>query len=206
MTISPTPVFLASNGTTVATGTISVTPVGRIGSREQKVHPTGATGVNTCEQLKIKAHTRSGRSMEFNEVKRADTYSVHRHPETGLFLFRWEEFVTGEPFRGAARDWEEYLAEHSETRYMVDTRTVSAHDDADKQWLAETWIPDLIEMGVRRGAGIYGESAISEMDMGRIEESLSLIDPGYEFRVFETTDEAAEWIRQQDVPTSAANS
>lgn len=136
---------------------------------------------------------------EFVEVEANDVFSIHEDPSTGIPLFRWEEYVTGETFRTSARDWEDYIRREGCQKYIVDTQEVPAHEDSDKEWLAETWVPELIEMGVRRSAGVYRDSAIAKMDVGRIEESLSGIHPDYEFRTFETQAEAYDWLVSQKI-------
>ncbi len=79
----------------------------------------------------------------------------------------------------------------------MNTEAVTAHDDGDRRWPAETWIPDLIGVGVRAGASVYPDSAIAGMDMQSIEEELSSIDERYEFRGFATAAAAREWLASQ---------
>jgi hypothetical protein len=112
-------------------------------------------------------------------------------------VFTWNKYVSGERFRAVAREWESFIEETGAEYYVVNTQNVTAHDAADKQWLAETWIPSLIGHGVECGAGVYADSAIASMDMGRIESQLSAIDPGFEFRVFATDAEAKNWLAGQ---------
>lgn len=137
--------------------------------------------------------------MEFEQVSKNEVFSVHEDAQTGIPLFRWEDYVTGKTFRMSAREWEEFMLENGVQKYLVDTQEVPAHKEDDKKWLAETWIPELIEEGIRRGGGVYRDSAIAEMDMSRVEDSLSSIHPEYEFRVFKTRGEAYDWIRSEDI-------
>lgn len=111
-----------------------------------------------------------------------------------MLLFRWESYVTGEEFQESLREWQAYIEEYGVQRYIVNTENVMAHTEKDKSWLAETWIPELIEGGVRRGAGIYNDSAIAQMDMAGIEDSLSSIHSGYEFQVFGSELAAENWL------------
>lgn len=114
----------------------------------------------------------------------------------GFPVFTWKKFSAGDTFRDGARHWEEIMGERGVERYVVNTSGVTAHDDDDLQWLEETWIPDLIDMGIRYGAGVYADSVIAEMEMEKFEDRLSGIHPEYEFRVFGTEDEATEWLQQ----------
>jgi len=124
----------------------------------------------------------------------ADAYTIEWDPNNEIPVFRWEESVRGEEFREYSRRFQEVMDERGTEKYIVDTRAITAHDDSDKQWLAETWVPELIEQGIRRAAGVYGESAIASMEMEKVEKNLSAIHPDYEFRVFATEEEAKEWL------------
>lgn len=72
-----------------------------------------------------------------------------------------------------------------------------AHEEEDKKWLAKNWLPSLLEHGVRAGAGVYSDSAIANLDMGRIERKLNAIDPRFEYRTFGTEAEALAWLAEQ---------
>jgi len=135
--------------------------------------------------------------MTVELLEEADAYTVNWDTELDVPIFRWDGFTEGEEFRENSRRWEEIMAERGVDKYIVDTREITAHEDADKQWLAETWIPDLVEQGVRRGAGVYGESTIASMEMEQVEKDLSAIHPDYEFRVFPTEAEAKSWLAEQ---------
>jgi hypothetical protein len=130
-------------------------------------------------------------------IERNDIQTVEWDDEIDLPVFTWNEYAAGETFRENARRWAEVIEERGADKYLVNTEGVSAHDDADKRWLAEEWVPDLIDKGVRRGAGVYPDSAIASMEMEEVEEQLSALDPGFEFRAFASDEEAKEWLRGQ---------
>jgi len=135
--------------------------------------------------------------MPVEVLEKNDVFTAKWDPELGIPIFKWNGFVAGEEFRENARRWEEIMVEHGVAEYIVDTSEITAHDDADKQWLAETWVPDLIEHGIRRGAGVYAESTIASMEMEAVEKNMSAIHPEYEFRVFPTEEEAKAWLAEQ---------
>lgn len=130
-------------------------------------------------------------------IEDAEPYTIEWDEELEVPVFMWDEYTAGETFRECAREWEAVMQDRGVERYLVNTESVTAHDDADKRWLAETWIPDLIDIGVRRGAGVYADSAIANMEMEEVEESLSSIHPDYEFRVFPSESDAKDWLRGQ---------
>lgn len=129
------------------------------------------------------------------QIERTGLYTAEWEPEISVPVFTWTQFCSGEAFRESARSWEEIINDRNVERYMVNTEAVTAHDDEDKRWLAETWIPDLIDMGVHSGAGVYADSAIASIDTSTIEDNLSGIDPNDEFRVFEDESDAVAWLR-----------
>lgn len=135
--------------------------------------------------------------MSMELVKETNEQIVEFDGDLGVPVFTWNAFLSGENFRRVAREWESFIAERGVERYVVNTENVTAHDDADKRWLAEEWIPSLIDHGVRAGAGVYADSTIASMEMSEVETQLSSIHPDFEFRVFATDDEAREWLAVQ---------
>ncbi|AEH37327.1 hypothetical protein [Halopiger xanaduensis] len=130
-------------------------------------------------------------------IERTDEYTIELDEEQGVPIFTYNAFVSGEELRDIARTWADFIASEDADQYVVNTESISAHDDADKRWLAETWIPDLIDHGVRHGAGVYADSAIASMDMEEIEGQLNAIDPDFEYRIFGSDDDALEWLAAQ---------
>lgn len=135
--------------------------------------------------------------MSTETVERTDEYTVELDGEHGIPIFTYNTYVSGEDLREIARRWAEIAEEEGAEHYLVDTQEIAAHNDEDKRWLGETWVPDLIEQGIRAGAGVYADSVISEGDMGRIEEQLNSIDPRFEYRAFDSHSKAVEWLAEQ---------
>lgn len=135
--------------------------------------------------------------MPAETIEDTDEYTVSLDDERGIPVFTYETFLSGEEFRAVANRWEEIVAEQGAERYVVNTQAITAHDDEDKQWLAETWIPKLIDHGVRAGAGVFADSVIANMDMEQIESQLNAIDPGFEYRIFGSEADALAWLSDQ---------
>jgi hypothetical protein len=76
--------------------------------------------------------------MPVELLEEADAYTAKWDTELGVPIFKWNGFTEGEEFRENARRWEEIMVERGVDKYIVDTREITAHDDADKRWLAET--------------------------------------------------------------------
>lgn len=127
----------------------------------------------------------------------AQAYTIEWDEDLDIPVFTWDEYTAGDEFRETAREWEAVMERRGAERYIVNTESVTAHDDADKRWLAETWVPDLVDIGVRYGAGVYADSAIASMEMEEVEESMSAVHPDYEFRVFPSNEEAKAWLRDR---------
>ena len=135
--------------------------------------------------------------MSTETVAQTSEYTVKKDTEHGIPIFVYNEFTSGEDLREIANRWAEVIEEEDAKQYLVNTEEIAAHDDADKQWLADTWVPNLIDRGVRAGAGVYADSTIADMEMRRVEETLSSLDPNFEYRVFGTQSEALDWLAAQ---------
>ncbi|WP_193570146.1 MULTISPECIES: hypothetical protein [Halorussus] len=135
--------------------------------------------------------------MSTEVMEQTSEYTIEKDTEHGIPIFVYDEFASGENLREIANRWAEVIEEEGAKQYLVNTEEIAAHDDADKKWLADTWVPGLIDRGVRAGAGVYADSTIADMEMQRVEEMLSSIDPGFEYRVFGTQEEALDWLSDQ---------
>lgn len=130
-------------------------------------------------------------------VEQTEEYTIERDDRLGVPIFTYNEYLSGEQLRNVARRWEAVIEAAGVERYIVNTEEFMAHKEEDKQWLGETWLPNLIDHGVRAGAGVYADSAISSLDMGRIESTLNAIDPDFEYRTFGSEADAVEWLADQ---------
>ena len=135
--------------------------------------------------------------MPTETVEQTSEYTIEKDIGRNIPIFIYNEFASGEDLREIADRWAEVIEEEGAEQYLVNTEEIAAHDDEDKQWLADTWVPGLIDQGVRAGAGVYADSTIADMEMQRVEEMLSSIDPGFEYRVFGTQEEALDWLASQ---------
>lgn len=135
--------------------------------------------------------------MTTTVVERTDDYTVELETELGIPIFTYDRFVTGEELREAALRWAEVIESEGVDRYVVNTESFMAHRDEDKQWLADTWIPKLLDLGVRAGAGVHSDSAVSTLEMGRVETKLNEIDPGFEYRTFTSDEDALAWLAER---------
>lgn len=135
--------------------------------------------------------------METKVVEQTDDYTIELDAELGVPIFTYNRFLSGEELREVALRWAEVIEIVEVERYVVNTEEFMAHRDEDKYWLADTWLPKLIDLGVRAGAGVYSDSAIANLDMGRIETKLNEIDPGFEYRTFGSEADALAWLAEQ---------
>lgn len=130
-------------------------------------------------------------------IEQTDEYTVELDGDHGIPIYTYNKYVSGEVLREVARRWAEIADEENATRYLVNTEEIAAHKDEDKQWLGETWVPNLIDQGIRAGAGVYADSVIAKGDMERIEEKLNSIDPTFEYRTFGSQSKAVEWLAER---------
>ena len=135
--------------------------------------------------------------MPTKVVERTEEYTIELDEELGVPIFTYNQFVSGETLREVALRWADVIETEGVERYVVNTEEFMAHRDEDKRWLAETWIPKLLDLGVRAGAGVYSDSAIASLDMGRIERKINGIDPQFEYRTFGSEADALAWLAEQ---------
>lgn len=135
--------------------------------------------------------------MSVELLEDTEHHRIEWDDDVGAPVFTWKMHVTGDEFRASLNRLHETIVERGANKYLVDTQEIAAHDDADKRWLSETWIPRLVEDGVRYGAGVYPDSVVAEMDMEKIEAQVNQSAEDYTFKTFGDLDEALRWLGRQ---------
>lgn len=123
----------------------------------------------------------------------ADHYTIEYDDELDAVIHTWTEFSSGQQYRTGANAILEAVEDHDATKLIVDTSNVQAHQDEDKRWLREEWIPRMIETGVTHTVTVHADSVIAEMEMEEISEDAGDVEGTDQF-VTADMDEAREWI------------
>jgi hypothetical protein len=122
-------------------------------------------------------------------------YTIEIDDEIDAIIHTWEQFVTGEEFRDGANDLLEVIRDANKSKMIVDTSGIKAHDEADKEWLQEEWIPKTIDAGIEYSVSYPGESVISEMEMEEFVDQTA--DLPYTYVLASSMEDAREWIAEQ---------
>lgn len=124
-----------------------------------------------------------------------DHYTIEYDEEIDAVVHTWNMFASGETFREGANELLSVFENRDVSKMIVDTREVKAHDEADKQWLAEEWIPKMIDAGLEASVNLHRESVIAEMD---VEETVDPVeDEPFENMLTDDMAEARAWIAEQ---------
>jgi len=127
----------------------------------------------------------------------ADTeqYTIEIDEDIDAILHTWDAFAAGQEFRDGCHELLDVIERNDKSKLLVDTSGIQAHDDADKEWLEEEWIPETIEAGIDYSVSVTGDSVISEMEMEEFVDQTQHLD--YTFVMAGSTDEAREWLDEQ---------
>lgn len=112
-------------------------------------------------------------------------------------LFRWNKFAAGEEFRRGANKLLEFIRRKDASKMIVDTSGITAHQEADQEWLVNTWIPKIIDAGIEYNAQVHKDSVIAKMDMEGFQEQVDDSHPDYTSMVTDSVEEAREWIAEK---------
>lgn len=128
-------------------------------------------------------------------IEEAEQYRLEWDDELDTVLYTWKQFVTDEQFKQGANAILEYFENNDVSKLIVDTSTITAHDEEDQQWLEEEWTPAVSEAGMEYNCVVYPESTIAEMDRKRIQEQLSNLP--YDALWTDSMEEAREWMAER---------
>lgn len=129
-------------------------------------------------------------SRELHEE--TENYTIEWDDDIEAVVHTWTGFTTGEEFRDGAEALLDVIEEKGASKLLLDTQNVKAHEDEDKEWLAEEWTPRIIEAGVQYSAQVHPDSVISKMEMENLGEEMD--DIPYDHFLTSDVDEAREWL------------
>jgi len=127
----------------------------------------------------------------------ADTadYTIETDDELDAVLHTWTDFTTGEAFRDGSNVLLEAIRETGHSNLLVDTSNIQAHDDEDKAWLQQEWVPKALDAGMEASAMVYSDSVISKMEMESFNEEIE--DIPYETFLTDDRVEGEAWLAEQ---------
>ncbi|MXR22294.1 hypothetical protein [Halobacterium bonnevillei] len=127
----------------------------------------------------------------------ADTadYTIETDDELDAVLHTWTDFTTGEAFRDGSNVLLEAIRETGHSNLLVDTSNIQAHDDEDKAWLQQEWVPKALDAGMEASAMVYSDSVISKMEMESFNEEIE--DSPYETFLTDDREEGEAWLAEQ---------
>lgn len=133
--------------------------------------------------------------MSTSILEAGEAYRMEWDESIGAVVYEWTEFASGEEFRAGANTILEYFRANDVSKLIVDTSGISAHDDDDQDWLEDEWTPAMIDAGMEYNCVVFPESAIAQMDRGRMEERLE--DLPYEALWTDSMEEARRWMQER---------
>jgi len=119
-------------------------------------------------------------------------YTIEWDDDVGAVVHTWTGFTTGEEFRDGAEALLDAIEAKDASKLLLDTQNVKAHEDEDKEWLAEEWTPRMIEAGVQHSAQVHPDSVISKMEMENLGEEMD--DIPYDHFLTSDVEEARDWL------------
>lgn len=123
-------------------------------------------------------------------------YTIKWDLELDAVVHIWEEFAAGPDFREPLDVLLDAAEEYNTHKYVVDTRALKAHNDADKTYLADEWVPKALDIGLHTAAVVPSQSVIAEMNAEDISEDVNETDE-FTHRLFPSMAEAREWVKRQ---------
>jgi len=105
--------------------------------------------------------------------------------------------VTGEPFREVLLRGVELLERNGAHKWLSDDRGNGALHPDDGKWAMEVWSPRTIAAGWKYWALVMPDAVLGRANMRRFIREYA--DRGVEVKIFESPEEALEWLRDPSV-------
>jgi len=127
--------------------------------------------------------------------RETDAYTIEWDDEIPAVVHTWNEFVSGQAFRDGCAEILEVIEKHNATKMLVDTSGIQAHDQEDKEWLQNEWIPRTMDAGIEASVTVPQDSVIAKMDLENFMNEVEEYD--YKSTMVESVPEAREWLSNQ---------
>jgi len=124
-----------------------------------------------------------------------ETYTIEVDDDVPTIIHRWDKFTSGQEFRDGCNDLLQFIRDHDYDKLIIDTSNIKAHDEADKEWLQEEWIPKEIEAGIDYSVSVHSDSVISETEMETFVDQTQ--DLPFTYVLADDMDGAKEWLAEQ---------
>jgi len=127
----------------------------------------------------------------------ADTekYTIEIDEDIDAVIHTWDEFAAGQAFRDGCNELLDVIRRNDKSKLLVDTSGIQAHDEEDKEWLQEVWMPKQIDAGVEYSVSVTADSVISEMEMEEFVDQTQ--DMPFTYVMAGDREEARQWLDDQ---------
>jgi len=113
-------------------------------------------------------------------------------------VLRWEEFVTGEPYREGCLELIDCMVDHGGNKMLADTSNQETINEEDQQWSLEEWAPKADEAGLEYFAIVYPESVVGEMAVDQVLDQINDDEDDITRNIFDDLEEAREWLAEAE--------
>jgi hypothetical protein len=121
--------------------------------------------------------------------------TVRYDDESDVVVARMDEFAEGEAFREYMNAIVDAAEANGTSRVLSDTTDQPTLNEDDKVWAATEWSSEAERRGVEHVGMVVPESALAQMSVESILEQTP--DDGIDRDVFDSVDEAREWLEGQ---------
>ena len=118
--------------------------------------------------------------------------TVRIHTDKRIVHHEFKKYIYGATFREALSTGAELMEKHRATKWLSDDRNNAALPKDDSEWATSTWFPRVKKAGWKKWALVLPKMVIGQMNMRVFVDKYK--QEGIEVRVFETPDDAMNWL------------
>src|SRR5450432_2841083 len=130
-----------------------------------------------------------------------DYATLWYYPETKIVHHILHKFTYGAEFRNYLERGLEVIQKYGAQKWLSDDRHHSALPTEDLEWSMNDWFFRAFNSGWKYWAMIMPDKVVGQMNMNRIMERN--INLGMNIRVFESPEEALQWLESIDMLTAS---
>lgn len=124
-------------------------------------------------------------------------YLVFYLLENNTLLFSWNGFLDVENIIKTHEESLNLIKKHKIVNLIEDVRKFSGPFSKANDWFVNTYTPAILKLGVDKTAVILNDNVFTQLSVNDLKENPEFKKMGLSYRVFNTIDDASEWIQKE---------
>lgn len=129
-------------------------------------------------------------------------YLIFYLTDNNTLLFSWNGFLDVDNIIKVHEQSLDLIKKNKINNLIEDVRKFSGPFSKANDWFVNTYTPAILKLGVEKTAVILNDNVFTQLSVNDLKENPEFKKMGLSYRVFNSIDDANEWIREDSKQTA----